>query len=62
MRPVTQLPAEVKGSGSASKGNEERDLCFTRLGLWVGHLPNEQVNREEILAVLGNHKRNDECS
>ena len=38
-----------------TKGSDEyekRDVCLTRLGLWVGHLAYERVKQEEILLLL----------
>jgi hypothetical protein len=61
----TRLPQRShrnRVEGSASKDNEKRDIYFTKLGLWVGHLSNEVVQEEEILRVLDGHKRSDEYS
>ena len=53
---------EIEGEGSASKDNEKRDRYFERLGLWVNHLENEKVGKDEILAVPGSHKIDDKYS
>ena len=53
---------EIEAEGSASKDNEKRDRYFERLGLWVNHLENEKVGKDEILAVPGSHKIDDKYS